>query len=168
MNSRRGLILAVFSLVLAATLVGTIAYADQFDQAMKLTFGQPIMIPDKVLPAGTYWFVRDDHGDDPSTINVIHVFDADRKNIIATVDTGAAQRVQGIDGPSGKIRVTLADRSPKPDVLLTLTYPGVTDGYSFEIVYPAQQRKQFSELPKVRMRVSDNGSTQLDRNNKSM
>jgi hypothetical protein len=33
------------------------ARADESNQATKVTFSQPIQIPGRVLPAGTYWFM---------------------------------------------------------------------------------------------------------------
>jgi hypothetical protein len=155
MNSRRGVIIAVFSIALAFALVGSLAIADDFDQAMKLTFDQPVAIPGQVLPAGTYWFVRPGHGTQP---DVLQVFDGERKKVLATLNTGTEETVK----PSGHIIVTMADRSPKPASLLTVVYPGRPDGHSFEIVYPAQERKQLSEYPKISMRVNNKGSVEKD------
>jgi hypothetical protein len=150
MNSRKGIMVAVFSIVLAVAFVGSLALADEFDEAMKLTFSQPIAIPKQVLPAGTYWFVRAGHGSEP---NVIQVFDQDRKKVLATLETGTEQIVK----PSGRVTISLADRSPQPQALLTLVYPGRTDGHQFEITYSAEDRKQISEYPKISMRVNDKG-----------
>jgi hypothetical protein len=33
------------------------ARAGVYDRATKLTFNQPVQIPGRVLPAGTYWFL---------------------------------------------------------------------------------------------------------------
>ena len=44
-------------LFLLAVLVALpAARADQSNQATKVTFSQPVQIPGRVLPAGTYWF----------------------------------------------------------------------------------------------------------------
>jgi hypothetical protein len=155
MNSRRGIMIAVFSLVLAFAFAGSVAFADEFDQAMKLTFGQPVAIPGQVLQPGTYWFVVAGHGTAP---NVLQVLDADRKGVIATLNTGTDEIVKA----SGHITVTMADRSPKPQALLSVVYPGRTDGHLFEIVYSDQERKQFSEYPKITMRVSDKGEMEVE------
>lgn len=152
MNSRRALTIAVFSAVLVAAIAGSLVFADEFDQAMKLTFGQSIAIPGQVLPSGTYWFVLAGHGSDPNTMQV---FDEDRKNVLATLHTGNVQTVK----PSGRIILTLADRSPhQPQALINIVYPGRAEGHQFELVYSDQERKQLSEFPKVTMKVGENGA----------
>ncbi|MGD0909094.1 MAG: hypothetical protein ABSA96_16050 [Candidatus Acidiferrales bacterium] len=151
MNFRVKLNLMMLSLFLAVSMAAIYVHADGFDQAIRLTFGQPVLIPQKVLPAGSYWFVLADHGN--ISENVIQVLDGDRKNVIATVSVGSAQVVK----PSGHIMLTLADRSPKPQALLDLTYPGREDGHFFEIAYSKQERAALAEYPKVSMKVGQNG-----------
>jgi hypothetical protein len=156
MKSRRGITLGILAVVLAFAFVGSLAFADTFDQSMKLTFGQPIAIPGQVLPAGTYWFVRAPGTNQP---NILQVFDGDRKNVIATINTGAEQIVKA----SGHITLTLADLSPKqPQALLSIVYPGRTDGHSFELSYSDQVQRQLSEFPKVTMKVGEKGVVEVE------
>ncbi len=51
--------LLVFGLILVfALLLVPVARADEWDQATRLTFNQPMEIPGhKILAAGSYWFV---------------------------------------------------------------------------------------------------------------
>lgn len=153
-------IITVLAVFLALSVTAVITHADEFDQAIKLTFSQPISIPDHVLPAGTYWFVLPNHG--AGTENVIQVFDGDRKDVIATLNVGSDQ----VAKPSGHIQMTLADRSPKPQALLTLTYPGRMEGHTFAVSYSSQQRAALSEYPTIRMKVDQNGVIAAEETNR--
>jgi hypothetical protein len=150
MSPRKATGFIVLSLFLALTITTAVAHADEMDQAMKLTFSQPIAIPDQVLPAGTYWFMMAGHGE---VQHVIQIFDGDRRNVIATL----AVIDHKVTEPSGHVMLTLADRSPKPMALINLTYPGRIEGHSFDVSYPKQDRGGFSEYPKVKMKVGENG-----------
>ena len=162
MNSPKGVLAATFSILLALAFACSLPLkADEFDEAMKLTFSQPVAIPGQVLQPGTYWFVRPAHGYEA---NVLQVFDSDRKNVVATLNTGTEQIVK----PSGHITITMADRSPKPEALLSLTYPGREEGHMFEISYSGQERKQISEFPKITMKVSEKGEIQREESNSGM
>ena|ERR1700722_17690160 len=161
MNSKRGILVATFSIILALAFACSLAMADEFDQAMKLTFDQPVAIPGRVLQPGAYWFVIPDHGNSQNTLQVL---DGDRKKVIATLNTGTEQVVK----PSGHIQLSMADRSPKPQALLSLTYPGHQEGHLFELTYSDQERKQFSEFPKVTMKVGEKGEIQREESNAGM
>jgi hypothetical protein len=53
----RGASTMIFGFILVCSVFLPTAQADDWDQMMKLTFTQPVEIPGRVLPAGTYWFV---------------------------------------------------------------------------------------------------------------
>jgi hypothetical protein len=159
--NRRNAVITVLAVFLALSVTAAITHADEFDQAIKLTFSQPISIPDHVLPAGTYWFVLADHGANGGE-NVMQVFDGDRKSVIATMIVGADQAAK----LSGHIQMTLADRTPQPEALLTLTYPGRTEGHTFEVTYSKQERSALSEYPKVMMKVGENGVIEAEETNR--
>jgi hypothetical protein len=121
--------LAFFSLV-------PLAHADEWDQATQLNFSQPVQIPGRVLPPGTYWFVLIDHGSD---LNVVQIFSSDRLKLVATVLANAAERSK----PTDNTAVTLAERgSRQPEAILDWFYPGRTSGHEF--VYPT--RHEMEEL----------------------
>jgi len=152
MSTARKISFVTLSLLLALAFAAVVTHADDMNQAMKLTFSQPIEIPSQVLPAGTYWFMLPDNGNGPQ--GVIQIFDGDRKHVIATLSVID----QTVPQPSGHVMLTLADRSPKPEALLNLTYPGNTEGHSFEVSYSKQQQDSFSEYPRVKMKVGKNGA----------
>jgi len=94
------------------------ARADEYDQASQLTFSQPVQIPGRVLPAGTYWFVLADTS--IANRNIIHIFNSDRSTLYATVSTITAERRQSSDHTA----LTFAERdSTQPSAILDWFYP---------------------------------------------
>ncbi len=132
---------AVFVLALASLMVLPNAHASEFDQATKFTFSQPVQIPGRVLPAGTYWFLV------PSP-NTIQIFNSDRSKVYATLLTNSAESPK----PADKSTVTLAERgSMQPGAIVTWFYPGRTIGHEFR--YSKQDQKEIA-LAKQRTIVS--------------
>ncbi len=75
--------------LLAFLTVLPVAHADQANQETTVTFSQPVQIPGRVLPAGTYVFVL------PEEINdhfQVRIFNADRTMLLATLLTVSAER----------------------------------------------------------------------------
>jgi hypothetical protein len=104
------------------------AKADEWDKQTVLTFNEPIEIPGKVLPAGTYVLKLYDSQSDR---NVVQVFTEDQKHILATIMGIPTYRVE----PTGKTVVTFDERpSGSPEALHKWFYPG--DNYGIEFVYP--------------------------------
>src|SRR5258706_13039723 len=66
------------------------AHADEWDFTSKLTFSEPIQIPGKVLPAGTYLFKL---ANDEGNRHIVQVFNSDRK-VLATLMAVPTQRQQ--------------------------------------------------------------------------
>src|SRR6202007_1854875 len=94
-------VIALAAMLAFASLV-PLARADEWDQATKLTFSEPVQIPGRVLPAGTYWFVLIDHGSD---LNVVQIFNSDRSKLVTTVLTNASERLK----PTDNTAITLAE-----------------------------------------------------------
>jgi len=115
--------------------------ADESDQATKVTFSQPVQIPGRVLPAGTYLFVL------PSDANehyLVRIFNADRTELFATVFTISAERQE----VTGNTAFTFADRgSAGPEAIVTWFYPGETTGHEF--IYPKQVEKELASAKLV-------------------
>jgi hypothetical protein len=68
-----------------ALLVGALvspARADQWNKETVLTFSQPVEIPGKVLPAGTYVFKL---LDSYSWRHIVQIFNADKTEVLATI-----------------------------------------------------------------------------------
>jgi hypothetical protein len=136
MNKRKAFVVAS-GVLMALTVVRPVAHADEFDQATRFTFSQPVRIPGEILAAGTYWFVLIDHGSDS---NVVQVFNSDRSSVVATLLTAAAERLN----PSAETIVTLAEpegsaESSEPAALISWFYPGFTYGHQF--IYPSYLEK---------------------------
>ena len=123
--------------LLAVLVVLPAAHADQNNQETTVTFSQPVQIPGRVLPAGTYWFTL------PEDVNEhyqVRIFNADRTMIIATVFTNDAQRVQA----TGRSAFTFAERgSSQAQAIVTWFYPGSTRGHEF--LYPKQVQQELAK-----------------------
>jgi hypothetical protein len=50
------------SVAFALAILTPAARASVRDQATRITFNQPVRVPGKILPAGTYWFVLSNVG----------------------------------------------------------------------------------------------------------
>ena len=112
------------------------AHADESDEATTMSFSQPIQIPGKVLPAGTYLFELANHGAEP---NVVQIFSSDRTVLYGTFFTIATERQE----PADNTTVTLAEpESGGTAVLVKWFYPGRDIGNEF--VYSKQTEKELA------------------------
>jgi hypothetical protein len=126
---------SILGLLLALTIMLPAARADEKNEAIKITFGQPVQIPGRVLHAGTYWFVLPD-----DTTHQVRIFDADRTMLYVTLFTIDADRPR----PTGKTAVTLARRGPaEPQAIISWFYPGNTTGHEF--LYSKQMREELAK-----------------------
>jgi hypothetical protein len=128
----------VVGLVIALSMfLGLVAHADETDQATKISFSEPIQIPGRVLPAGTYVF-KLLNGD--LNLHVVQVFSADRTALYATLPTIPTDRPE----PTDHTVVALAQQGAgQPDALLKWFYPGQTIGSEF--LYPKQEEKELAQ-----------------------
>jgi hypothetical protein len=123
--------------LLAFLIVLPSARADQSDQATKVTFSQPVQLPGRVLPAGTYWFVLPENATEH---NQVRVFNADRTMLYAAFFTINAERPK----PSEHTVFTFAERSSaQPEAIVKWFYPGETTGHQF--LYPKQLEKELAK-----------------------
>jgi len=119
------------------------ARADEWDKLTVVTFNEPVEIPGKVLPAGTYVFKLLDSQSDR---NIVQIFTQDQKQLVATILAIPDYRLK----PAGKTVVTFEERpSGSPEALHSWFYPG--DNYGFEFVYKKseQQYAARSEEPEL-------------------
>ncbi|HSY64525.1 MAG TPA: hypothetical protein VK829_07995 [Terriglobales bacterium] len=127
--------------VLAFLALLPAAHADQANQETKVTFSQPVQIPGRVLPAGTYVFVL------PEEINdhfEVRIFNADRTMLVATLLTISAERSK----PTDNTVFGFAERgSAQPEAIVTWFYPGETTGHEF--LYPKQVEKELASAKQV-------------------
>jgi len=128
-------VISILGLLFAIAIILPVARADQFDQASKLTFNQPVQIPGRVLPAGTYWFVVADTS--VGNRSIVHIFNSDRSTLYATLLTNGSARLQGND----ETTITFAERgAAKPEAIVDWFYPGRTIGHQF--VYPTRDERE--------------------------
>jgi hypothetical protein len=100
--------------------------ADEWTQQTKLTFSQPVEIPGRVLPAGTYWFVLPNNISDR---DVVQIFSEDWRTLYATVFTVPSER----RNPPDDTLLTFAENeSDGTPALVKWFYPGETTGHEFE------------------------------------
>jgi hypothetical protein len=113
------------------------AHADELDQTTVLTFSQPIQIPGRVLPAGTYVFKL---ASSDSDRNLVEIFNSDQTHLYGMFQTIPAERRE----PTGDTVITLAERSGgNPEALVKWFYPGSLTGHEFE--YSSRQEKELAQ-----------------------
>jgi hypothetical protein len=128
--------IAVGLIIALSLFFGLTAHADEADESTTITFSQPIQIPGRVLPAGTYVFKLASTDD----LSVVQVFNADRTVLYANLQTIATDRPE----PTDRTVVALAEQGAgQPDVLVKWFYPGRETGNEF--VYPQQKEKELAQ-----------------------
>jgi Protein of unknown function (DUF2911) len=141
---KRATIAASFASILfllAVLIVLPVAHADQGNQETKVTFSQPVQIPGRVLPAGTYVFVLPDEANDHFHVRI---FNADRSMLIATLLTVGAERSK----PTDNTVFGFAERgSAQPEAIVTWFYPGETSGHEF--LYPKRLQQELASARQV-------------------
>jgi hypothetical protein len=138
--------------VLALAFIAFVPYAraDERDQASQLTFNQPVELPENhVLPTGTYWFVVPD---DINSGQTVEVFNADRTQLLATLQTITTERLNMTDDT----QLTFGRVPNRPIMLMSWFYPGQPLGHQF--VYSPQQESQLSEGSQITV-MARSGST---------
>jgi hypothetical protein len=127
MNSKTLLIAGLF-LALICIATPDSLMADEYNEATKLTFNEPVEVPGQILAAGTYWFTLVDTAADR---DIVQIWNADKSQVIATTFTVADYRLQ----PTGKTVVNFAERpGNQPEAIQAWFYPGESFGHEF--VYP--------------------------------
>lgn len=101
------------------------ARADEENQATRLTFSQPVQIPGRILPAGTYWFVL---ADNMSDRNIVEVFSEDRTVEYATLYTVPNQLANVADDTLLTFARSESNETP---AVMDWAYPGMTTGHEF-------------------------------------
>lgn len=131
----------LFSVMFCAVLFGALmapgAAADEWNQATKLTFSEPVEVPGTALPAGTYWFTL---MNDDSDRNIVEIWNADRTQELATIFTVPDYRLH----PSGKTVLKFEERpSSQPEALEAWFYPG--DEYGHKFVYSQTRARELAK-----------------------
>jgi hypothetical protein len=129
MNLRKTL--SILSFTLALSIMLPVVRADEWNQTTRFTFSQPVQIPGRILPAGTYVFqlVDDNH-------HLVQIFAEDR-TILATIYSVRRQR----NGREAKVAITLANRGgAQPEAIVAWFFVGETEGHEF--LYPKQLEQE--------------------------
>jgi len=125
----------MFAGMICLMLLGTFfvpkGRADASDKKTIVTVNQPIQVPGKVLPAGTYVFKLLD-SNDPT---LVAIYNADEMQLITTVRGISNTRRETPD----KTILQFEERpSGQPEALKAWFYPGDDSGVAF--VYPTQKK----------------------------
>jgi hypothetical protein len=111
--------------------------ASDIDHLTKMTFSQPVEVPGKVLPAGTYVFRLLDAA---SERNVVEIYNADQTRLVDVVLTVPDERMKA----TGKTVVQFAEApAGSPEALKAWFYPG--DNIGEEFVYPHDRAVQLAK-----------------------
>jgi hypothetical protein len=137
-------------LLLGSTAILPAAHADVWNQKTRFTFSQPVEIPGRILPAGTYWF---NLSDSLSDRQVVEIYNRDWSRIYATILTVPAWRARR----TGRTELNFAERPQnQPEAVLTWFYPGMQIGHEF--VYPNRQEHRLQRDTQEEMLVPRAGA----------
>ena len=104
--------------------------ASESDRKTIVTLKEPIQVPGKVLPAGTYVFKLLDSND----LTLVAIYNADERHLITTVQGISDVRPE----TSGRTILQFEERpSSQPEALKAWFYLG--DNFGVAFVYPAQK-----------------------------
>jgi len=137
MNTSKWFIVTYCLVLLCALAAPSIMMADEWDQATKLTFSEPVEVPNLVLPSGTYWFTL---ADSQSDRNIVQVWNADRTQLVTTILAIPDYRMQ----PKGRTVIHFEERpADAPEAIHSWFYPG--SNYGEEFVYPRVRATQLAK-----------------------
>ncbi|MGB7602498.1 MAG: hypothetical protein WBM24_19505 [Candidatus Sulfotelmatobacter sp.] len=129
-----GLALGSFALACAVLLPN--ARASVWNAMTKITFNEPVEIPGRVLPVGTYLFVLENNQSDR---NIVRIYNADQSKLYANLMTIPTYRPKW----TNRTEVELVVRGQqKPEALVKWYYPGRLTGYEF--LYSTRHEKEFN------------------------
>ena len=123
----------MFTGVICLTLFGAAFFvpkvqADESDMKTIMTVNEPIQVPGKVLPAGTYVLKLVS----PDDRTIVGIYNADEMHLITTVQGIPDYRATTPDKPI----LQLENQPEGPQALKAWFYPGYNSGLEF--VYPNQ------------------------------
>jgi len=127
------------------------ARASEWDQMTRFTFRQPVEVPGKILPAGSYWFQL---LDSTSNRRTVLIYNGDQSQLSTIVLAAPAWRYL----PTGRTELTFAERPhDRPEAILTWYYPGQRSGLEF--VYPSQEQKHLEASTREELLLPQAGSS---------
>ena len=124
--------LSIIASMLAIAIMLPVVHADEWNQTTRFTFSQPVQIPGRVLPPGTYRFQVADSDDR----HLVQIFREDR-TIVATLYSIPRLR----DGRSADAAITLANRgAAQPQAIVAWFFAGEKQGH--ELLYSRQENQE--------------------------
>lgn len=128
--------LLVLGLLLSGAIAGQV-HAQTFNKLTKVTFSQPVALPGKVLPAGSYTFtILDTLG----SRNIVQIWNEDKTQLITTILAIPNYRLE----PAEKTVIEFSERpTGRPQAVKAWFYPGFS--YGVEFVYPKQEAVQIAQ-----------------------
>jgi hypothetical protein len=130
------LVVAMASVGLLGIALAPGARADEWNKLTVMTVNEPIQVPNKVLPPGTYVVKL---LDSPSDRHIVQIFDKDQKHLQTTILAIPNYRIQ----PTGKTVFTFWETPPgQPKALRAWFYPG--DNFGQEFAYPKSAAVQIA------------------------
>jgi len=131
-------VVAMASVGLLGIALAPSAHADEWNKLTIMTVNEPIQVPNKVLPAGTYVVKL---LDSPSDRHIVQIFDKDQKHLQTTILAIPNYRIQ----PTGKTVFTFWETPPgQPKALRAWFYPG--DNFGQEFAYPKSAAAQIAAV----------------------
>ena len=124
--------LSIIASMLAIAIMLPVVHADEWNQTTRFTFSQPVQIPGRVLPPGTYRFQLADSDDR----HLVQIFCEDR-TLVATLYSIPRLR----DGRSADAAITLANRgAAQPQAIVAWFFAGAKQGH--ELLYSRQENQE--------------------------
>jgi len=140
-------LLSLFAVTLMSAVMLPNAQADTWNKKTVVTFNQPVEIPGRILPAGTYTFKL---LDSPADRHIVEIFDADGTHIITTVLAINDYRLR----PTGDTVMKFNERpGDSPEALRAWFYPG--DNFGQEFVYPKVRAIQLAQTEQIAVPAVD-------------
>src|SRR5579863_1162781 len=134
------LVVALASVGLLGVALAPSARADEWNKKTVMTVNEPIQVPNKVLPAGTYVIKL---LDSPSDRHIVQIFNADETKLQTTILAIPNYRIQ----PTGKTVFSFWETPPgQPKALRAWFYPG--DNFGQEFAYPKSAATQIAAVAK--------------------
>ena len=131
-------VVAMASVGLLGVALSSSARADEWNKKTMMTVNEPIQVPNKVLPAGTYVIKL---LDSPSDRHIVQIFNANETHLETTILAIPNYRIQ----PTGKTVFTFWETPPgQPKALRAWFYPG--DNFGQEFAYPKSAAVQIAAV----------------------
>ena len=119
----KSVLLGLAIAIVSSTALPT-ASADESNKETIVTFSQPVEVPGRILPAGTYVFKLANIGLDR---DMVQIFTADQKHLLDTISAVPAQRAEA----SHETTITFEERGDGIQAIQKWFYPDETDGLEF-------------------------------------